>query len=261
MFCDCLKWDKGNSFQVHRKLTNEHVNLTCHTKMQNLLAEEVLNSEMLYSMTQYQVYLGSKGIELNRTIELLTYTSKLKDVFRDMRPIMHLGDDRLGELREISAWFNKWKCNSKDKAKACMSYQCHEDIQSCTIGFIELCSMVIHQTRHVFVTPGLVNSQAVENIFNQQRSTYNGANSNPNALQYRRSLNSVIIGQNTVSIKANAGKGRDVAIAFYFSLKNYPAKRQKLSGEYRRHLFTIFVIIIYYHLVWLYSSVMNLSFI
>ena len=81
------------------------------------------------------------------------------------------------------------------------------------------------------MTPGLVNSDVVENIFNQQRSTYNGANSNPYALQYKRSLNGIIIGQNILSTKANAGKGRDAAMAYDFSIKNYPAKRQKLLDK------------------------------
>jgi hypothetical protein len=53
--------------------------------------------------------------------------------------------------------------------------------------------------------PALINSDVVENEFNQQRSTYNGANTNPNALQYRRSLNSIIIGQSVISKKENAG--------------------------------------------------------
>jgi hypothetical protein len=231
MFCDCINWDKGNSFQLHRKLSNEHINLTNHSKMRNHLAEEVLNSEMLNLMTQYKSYLGSKGDVLNGTIELLQKTSKLIDIFRDMRPIMHFHDGRLLELREISSWFDKWKNNSNNNAKDCMSYQCHEDIQSCILGFIELCEMVINKSKHIFVTPALVNSDVVENFFNQQRSTYHGANSNPNALQYQQAVNSIIIGQNTVSTKANAGKGRDATMAFDFSLQNYPAKRQKLSGE------------------------------
>jgi hypothetical protein len=36
---------------------------------------------------------------------------------------------------------------------------------------------------NIFLTPALINSDVVENEFNQQRSTYNGANTNPNALQ------------------------------------------------------------------------------
>lgn len=66
----------------------------------------------------------------------------------------------------------------------------------------------------IFITPALINSDVVENTFNQMRSTYNGANTNPNALQYRRTLNSIVLGQKTVSIKANAGKNRDAAMLY-----------------------------------------------
>jgi hypothetical protein len=61
-----------------------------------------------------------------------------------------------------------------------------EDLESCIIGFIELCSKLLtHENNvNIFLTPALINSDVVENEFNQQRSTYNGANTNPNALQY-----------------------------------------------------------------------------
>lgn len=100
-----------------------------------------------------------------------------------------------------------------------MSLQCHEDIQSCIIGFVELCKMFLANKSKVFITPGLVNSDVIENTFNQQRSTYNGANSNPNALQYRRSLNSILLGQTIVFNKGNAGKSRAAALPYDCSLK------------------------------------------
>jgi hypothetical protein len=64
-------------------------------------------------------------------------------------------------------------------------------------------------------------SDVVENEFNQQRSTYNGANTNPNALQYRRSLNSIIIGQSDISKKGNASLNKFCsAQPFNFSSAN-----------------------------------------
>jgi hypothetical protein len=238
MFCDCFNWDKQNCLQLHRKLTNEHIHLTTQSKMRNHLAEDVLNSEMLNTMIQFQASLGPKGDILNGTIEILKQTSKLIDIFRDMRPITHMEDPRITELLEISSWFQTWKIfietskmSSKEKQHQFLSYQCYDDIISCIFGFIGLCRMVIKTCKEIYVTPALINSDVVENIFNQQRSTYNGANSNPNALQYKRTLNSVILGQNIVSRKANAGKGRDAAMPFDFSIKNYPSKRQKLSGK------------------------------
>ena len=66
----------------------------------------------------------------------------------------------------------------------------------------------------IFITPALINSDVVENTFNQMRSTYNGANTNPNVHQYRRTLNSIVLGQRTVSVKANAGKNHDTAMLY-----------------------------------------------
>ncbi|KAH3841500.1 hypothetical protein DPMN_114965 [Dreissena polymorpha] len=82
--------------------------------------------------------------------------------------------------------------------------------------------MLISAESKVRITPGLVNSDAVENLFNQQRSTYNGANPNPNALQYRRSLNSILLGQTTVSQKAKAGKNRSAALPFNCTITSEP---------------------------------------
>ncbi|MES9902010.1 MAG: hypothetical protein ABW168_04915 [Sedimenticola sp.] len=244
MFVDCFKWDKSNSFQIHKKLTNEHMYVSTQGKMRNHLAEDVLDTDMLHTMIQYQGTLGQNGHILNGVIEILRRTSKMIEIFHDMRPIRHMADHRIKELQEVSDWFLDWTksvensndIHKKHRANKLMSYQCHEDIQSCLIGFIELCQVNLNSSNQIFVTPGLVNSDVVENNFNQQRSTYNGANSNPNALQYRRTLNSIILGQNTVSTKANAGKGRDAAMPYNFSLKsafsttNCMNKKMKLSG-------------------------------
>ena len=90
-----------------------------------------------------------------------------------------------------------------------MFYQCMDDIESCLIGFTEICSGLLSRVdMDILIIPSMINSDIVniENIFCQQRSTYNGANTNPNALQYQKSLNSVILGQSTISKKANSSK-------------------------------------------------------
>jgi hypothetical protein len=86
--------------------------------------------------------------------------------------------------------------------------------------------MLLTSKSTVYITPGLTNSDVVENTFNQQRSTYNGANTNPNALQYRRSLNSILLGQNIVSQKANAGNnGEAAAMPYNCTVETIPKKR------------------------------------
>lgn len=233
MFIDTYQWDKSNGLQLHRRLTNEHMFLSNQSKMRNHLAEDVLNSEMLNLVLQYQQYLGEKGEVLNGLVELLQQTSKLIQLFRDMRPVRATDDPRLTELLNISQWFTDWETYSLSntsvpksmRQKTILSSQCHEDIQACIIGFVELCTMLITPGSAMHITPGLVNSDAVENLFNQQRSTYNGANTNPNALQYRRSLNSILLGQNVVSQKANAGKNRIAALPFNCTPKTVTKKR------------------------------------
>lgn len=74
----------------------------------------------------------------------------------------------------------------KEKAASLMSPQCHQDHHAGILGFIELCEIVLQLNTNLYVTPGLINSDIIENIFNQQRSTYNGANSNPSVMQYKK---------------------------------------------------------------------------
>jgi hypothetical protein len=52
-----------------------------------------------------------------------------------------------------------------------------EDLESCIIGFIKLCSKLLtHENNvNIFLTPALINSDVVENEFNQP-STVTGAN-------------------------------------------------------------------------------------
>ena len=105
--------------------------------------------------------------------------------------------------------------------KVLMSQQCHEDIQACLQGFVLICETVLKRSNNIYtcITPALVNSNVIENIFNQQRSTYNGTNCNANALQYRRTINNILIGQNVISRKSNAGKSSVSEVPFTVQLK------------------------------------------
>jgi hypothetical protein len=71
MFIDAYEWDKQNSLSIHRKLSHEHIYPNNLEKMRNHLAEEVLNSDMLYLMSSFQSTLGEKGHELDGAIEFL----------------------------------------------------------------------------------------------------------------------------------------------------------------------------------------------
>jgi hypothetical protein len=80
--------------------------------------------------------------------------------------------------------------------------------------------------KSIHIIPSMINSDIVENHFCQQRSTFNGANSNPTALQYRSNLNSIIISQNLVSQKANAGKSSIKSPSLAFTTATKKAKKR-----------------------------------
>lgn len=236
MFIDCYRWDQQNSLQLHRKLSNEHLFPDSQLKMRNYLAEDVLDKEMLNLMKVYRNSLGEKGEILDGVIEFLESTSKLVSIFRDMRPVKVMTDEKFLTLQNVSKWFLQWEAHiydnkslsKKQMTKSLMSNQCHEDIQSCIQGFIMLCEKVLHISPGVYVTPGLINSDIIENIFNQQRSTYNGANTNPNVLQYRKTINNIILGQNTISRKSNAGKS--TAIPFSVEMQQPEKRARKIQS-------------------------------
>lgn len=173
--------------QLHQKLTNEHLFPSTQSKKRNHLAEEVLKSDMLHVMNWYKLYLGPKGGALDGVIEFLQTTSELIEFFRIFKPVRSLDDDRLEQLHEIDHWFKTWELSvasaSIGSSKALLSFLCHDDIHACIIGFISLSHKVLYKKSAVYITPGIIISDVVENTFNQMRSTYNEANSNPNALQ------------------------------------------------------------------------------
>lgn len=106
------------------------------------------------------------------------------------------------------------------------------------LGFTELCKLLL-VNRELEIIPAMINSDIIENMFCQQRSTYNGANSNPNALQYRNNINSIILGQKLVSNKGNAGKSMIKSPNLYcgkksVSLSKYPLPHSSSLEEYSR---------------------------
>ncbi|KAH3864526.1 hypothetical protein DPMN_027545 [Dreissena polymorpha] len=128
--------------------------------MRNHLAEDVLNAEMLNLLLQYQPYLGEKGNVLTGVIELLQQTSLMIRIFRDMKPIITTDESRLTDLMIVFKWFKDRETYAMNceivpkniRAKKIMSIQCHEDIQSCAIGFVELCQMLISAESKVRIT-------------------------------------------------------------------------------------------------------------
>jgi hypothetical protein len=206
-----FQWDKlKNPVRVHPKLTNDHLFLSKSDKMRNHLAEDVLNSDMLYVMKQYQLSL-TNGSHLDKTIELLELTSKVISLFRDRRPITELSDPRMHCLLELENWLDKWAesiskitdKSSSEKNKMFISQETYSDLLSMCRGFTEICKRR-NEIHHRSITPAGLNSDVIENFFCQQRTLCNGSNSNPTVHQYKYGINATILSQNPVSKKSNA---------------------------------------------------------
>lgn len=210
-FTRAYLWDiSSHPFPIHHKLSQEHLFLTSEAKMRNHLAEEVLNADMLHLMGMYQKSLGGAGAELTATMELLKNTSVLIKNFRDKRPIVDSSDDRLKQNHDAMDFFINWEKQimadqSVKKKETCLiSHQTRQDIISSILGFEELCMHKLKK-QSASIIPCRLNSDVIENIFCQQRTLHNGANTNPTYLGYCYSMNSVILGQATISRKSNTG--------------------------------------------------------
>lgn len=94
--------------------------------------------------------------------------------------------------------------NISNKEKCLISHQTRQDIISSIMGFEELCLYKLRSS-NASIIPSRVNSDVIENIVCQHRTLHNGANTNPTYLGYCHTVNSVIIGQASVSRKSNTG--------------------------------------------------------
>jgi hypothetical protein len=169
-----------------------------------------INKDMLHLMELYNESLGEKGQDLDSSIEMLQNTSALVEIFRDRRPIKTYEDPRLTHLRNVLLWFRTWEkeiifTNIENKDKCLLSMQTREDIISCIKGFDSMCFEKFKRSCGS-VIPARINSDAIENIFSQQRGIHNGSNSNPDYLTYCRTMNSIILGESSVSKKSNAAE-------------------------------------------------------
>jgi hypothetical protein len=173
---EAYSWDTSSPIQIHKKLTREHVVLDNASKMRNHLAEQVLDTDMLNLMLNFKVSLGNQGSRLDAVIDLLQYTSILVSIFRDIRPITNIEDQRLIDLTRVLSWFLEWERSIRMKYTAAseinmrlMSDESRQDLESCIIGFQQL--VILVQCKHpgLSIVPARLNSDAIENLFCQQR--------------------------------------------------------------------------------------------
>ncbi|MES9879371.1 MAG: hypothetical protein ABW185_00625 [Sedimenticola sp.] len=206
---ECFHFNFQNGFHIHRKLTEEHINITPASKMRNKLATDVLDKNMLYLMKMYQATLKDPE-RLSSSIALLEATVVLTDVFCNAyRPVYRLDDPRLTKLQNVVDFFNTWESEIINSPLHCqkkhlITRETRDDINCSVVGFISLCKL--HLGRGNSLNPGFLNSDIVENLFGQHRGIRNGLNDNPTLAQYGPANTAIILGQCTVSKKANSGK-------------------------------------------------------
>lgn len=106
-----------------------------------------------------------------------------------------------------------------------MTEETRDDLNSSVTGFLSLCKLHIKGGNSI--NPGYLNSDLIENFFCQQRGIRNGLNTNPTLAQYGPSKTAIILGQHSISNKANSG----TTTALYKALKPCPLnpKRNKAS--------------------------------
>lgn len=200
--------------RIHHKLSNDAIYLTSTNKMRNALAEQVLGKDMLNLLKAYMDSINPDrpcAHDLSGMITLLEHTSKLVDIFHDMRPITTTDDTRIADIQQCATFFIEWQANilenteinKKNKYRHLFTEQTLEDIRSALFGFLQLCHSAL--TLKIAIIPALINSDIIENLFCQQRGICNGLNTNPTLLQYGPALNAIILSQCTVSKKSNSG--------------------------------------------------------
>lgn len=152
--------------------------------------------------------------------------------FRDSRPLTDALDGRLQVNDEVLEFFKRWENSvlqdkqKSNKEKCLISNQTRQDISSMILGFKHFCINKLTRYNGFSVIPSRINSDPIENMFCQEKSLHNGANTNPTYLGYCRTMNSIILGESTISRKSNTG-GQS-ADPFSYHTKNplNPSKKQ-----------------------------------
>jgi len=141
----------------------------------------VLNRDMLYLMKLYQATLKNPE-NLASSIRLL----ELVEIFcsRD-RPISTWDDKRFEMMNNALNYFKSWEDDVEKSlllvaSKNLMTQKTRTDINSALHGIISLSKSMLNGTNSI--NPGYLNSDIVENLF-EQRGVRNGLNSNPTLAQ------------------------------------------------------------------------------
>ena len=234
---DAFMWCQNrmiNPVAPHPKLTREHIFLTEPGKMRNAWAIETLNDDMLYLMEAYQNSLNATEADsLAGAIELLQNTSIIIRNMTDKRAINDENDARLQENMSVLKWLIEWEKSAKSSTEL-MAAQCREDWKWMIMGFDSFVKMVIHKYKSS-VFPCDINSDIIENFFCSQRAITGGSTTNPGMKNYLHNINSIVLGQSSISTKSNAGCSGKSAAPYKYStpgpLQPKPPRRRVLFRE------------------------------
>ena len=206
-FQDAYLFNVQREFRFFHRLTRQHVYLNAQAKMRNHLATDVLGTDMLLLMTEYQKTLEVEGQKLDSTIKLLQRTSYLVSFFSNTKnKICNTSDIQISNLFDILEFFHEWESQfstTKEKAKHLITNETRQDIDSCIYGFVAL--LEVAQKLQISLIPGYINSDLIENWFCQHRGLRNGFNANPTLSQISGATNTNIITGAVVSVKGNVG--------------------------------------------------------
>lgn len=227
-FKSAFDWDqKTFSLPLHEKLTMQHFDLDSASKMRNRLAEDVLDTKMLFLMQKYKESVKSSGEDdssFDAVISLLEHTSKLVSLFNDRLYITCTNDIRLQKLNNFYNWMCSWEESTQGDGKLFISSKLWFDLKSMCLGFQSLVHYKLLKHPSSVIKPAIVNQDCVENHFCQIRSC-NGQNDNPTFLEQQSSQNSIRLGQTTISPKSNAS----CSSAFTSQRPSIPSSHQSLS--------------------------------
>ena len=142
---------------------------------------------------------------MEATIELLTHTSRIIELFHDKNVISSTTDGRLSHLIEFYSYLSRWKTSTRDNPKNFISQKLWFDLQSMVFGFQSIVAIKLKEFPQSVVKPAIVNQDVIENHFCQIRACNGQINNNPTWRLQETAQNTIRFGQTTISRKSNAG--------------------------------------------------------
>ena len=193
------RWDvRNNTVRSYEKLTDGHFSMDTAAKLRNHLAEEVLNENMLKLVLEYVERVPDNGDSFKGVVDFLTQTSKVVGIFKDVKPIQSIDDERMDTLKQFHKWLLSWE-NSAENSRQLLSKECRQD-WSCTIlAFCSLVENVLETHPDAELVPATFNTNLLKNVFGCQRGLVAGTGENPTVLQYCENINTITLANNTLA--------------------------------------------------------------